>query len=287
MKVTDILASGKRTLSFEVFPPKTSERFESVREAVGEVAALSPDYMSVTYGAGGSGSRFTLPIAAEIGRRFGVPVIHHLTCVGSTAGNVAERLGYMKSEGIDNVLALRGDIPEGDSPDNWAFRHANELASFIRSHGDFCIGGACYPETHPESASPEADLRYLRLKVECGCCFLTTQLFLDNSVYYAFLDRLASAGIGVPVTAGIMPVTSVRLFNRIVTLSGSAVPAPLARKAAVYADDPDGMRLAGIEFAIGQIRDLYDRGVRNVHLYTMNSASVAAAIKSALSEYLA
>ena len=286
MKVIDIINSGKRTLSFEVFPPKSSDKFEIVKDATEKVASLNPDYMSVTFGAGGNGSKFTLPIAENIEKKYGVPVIHHLTCVGSTNENIIERLNIMKKAGIENVLALRGDIPEGSSSDEWAFKHANELTAFIKKQGDYCVGGACYPECHPESTSLKDDILYLRLKVESGCEYLTTQLFLDNSVFYNFLDHISIAGINAPVTAGIMVITSVNQFNRIVTLSGSAVPAQLARQAARFADDPVSMREAGIDYAVGQIRGLYESGIKNVHLYTMNSAYVASCVKDAIKEYL-
>ena len=287
MKITDILATGKRTLSFEVFPPKTSDKFDTVKTATEQVAALRPDYMSVTYGAGGNGSKFTLPIASNIEKNYGVPVIHHLTCVDSSKENIKNQLDYMRAEGIENVLALRGDLPDGANPSVWDFHHANELTAFIKEYGGFCIGGACYPECHPESATIKEDILNLKLKVEAGCEFLTTQLFLDNNTFYDFMDKLSLVGIDIPVTAGIMALTSVRQFNRIVTLSGSVVPAKLARMGAKYADDPESMKKAGIEFASEQIRNLYDNGVQSVHLYTMNNAFVAAEIQNTFREYLA
>ena len=281
LKITEILEKKERTLSFEVFPPKTYDKFDTVRDATEAVAALKPDYMSVTFGAGGSGARYTLPIAANIEQKFGVPVIHHLTCVGSTTENIDEKLMFMRMVGVCNVLALRGDIPEGDDPSSWAFRHADSLCAYIKSRGDFCVGGACYPEKHPDAPTIDEDIANLKKKVDAGCDFLTTQLFLDNAVFYRFVEKVRAAGIGIPVTAGIMPITSVKQFDRIAVLSGSKIPEKLLSIAARYSDDPEGMRAAGIGFAAEQIADLYASGVKNIHLYTMNSAAVAREIVAA------
>jgi len=275
MKISSILKENRRTMSFEVFPPKTYDKFDTVRDATERIAALSPAYMSVTFGAGGTGARYTLPIAANIEQKFGVPVIHHLTCVGSTKENIDEKLLFMKMVGVENLLALRGDLPEGAEPSAWDFRHANELTAHVKTRGDFCIGGACYPEKHPEAASMEEDIANLKLKVEAGCDFLTTQLFLDNAVFFSFKDKLDAAGITVPVTAGVMPITSVRQFARIVTLSGSAITPELKSIGEKYADDPVSMKSAGIEYAEKQIAGLYLNGVKNIHVYTMNDAAVA------------
>ncbi|MCQ2428573.1 MAG: methylenetetrahydrofolate reductase [Clostridia bacterium] len=275
MKIKEIIAAKNRTMSFEVFPPKTYDKFDTVRDATEKIAALSPAYMSVTFGAGGTGARYTLPIAANIEQKFGVPVIHHLTCVGSTAENIDEKLLFMKMVGVENVLALRGDLPEGAVPAAWDFRHADELTAHIKKRGDFCIGGACYPEKHPEAASAEEDIANLKKKIDAGCDFLTTQLFLDNSVFYSFLSKLKDSGITVPVTAGIMPITSVKQFSRIVTLSGSAITPELRAIGDRYGDDADSMKAAGVDYAEKQIRDLYENGIKNIHVYTMNDAGVA------------
>ena len=284
MKITDILSKKARTLSFEVFPPKTYDKFDTVRDATEEIAALRPDYMSVTYGAGGSGAKYTLPIAAGIEQKFAVPVIHHLTCVESTTDSIDEKLMFMRMVGVQNILALRGDIPAGSDPSAWAFAHADELCAYIKKRGDFCVGGACYPEKHPEAATLDEDIDNLKKKVGAGCDYLTTQLFLDNAVYYRFVEKLRAAGIDVPVIAGIMPVTSVKQFDRIEALSGSAIPDKLLNIAGKYAEDPAGMRAAGLEFAKGQIEELYRSGVRNIHVYTMNSASVAREIIDSFSD---
>ncbi|MCQ2353573.1 MAG: methylenetetrahydrofolate reductase [NAD(P)H] [Clostridia bacterium] len=285
MKISEIIAGGKQTLSYEVFPPKTTDKFDSVKSATEKIAAMQPDYMSVTFGAGGSGSRFTLPIAANIEKNYGVPVIHHLTCVGSAFDQIKNMLDVMRENGISNVLALRGDVPDGADPSEWAFQHASDLVEYIRSRGDFCIGGACYPEGHPESASIEEDLCNLRRKVDAGCDFLTTQLFLDNDIFFRFMERVYAHGIFVPVIAGIMPITKAKQFARIETLSGSEIPAELIRIGNVYADDPVSMRKAGLDYAKSQIRSLIDHGVKNIHIYTMNDPEVAEDIKADYFDY--
>lgn len=276
MKVIDIINASSRTLSFEVFPPKTNDKFDSVREATEKIAALAPSFMSVTYGAGGSGSRFTLEIAANIQNKFSVPVIHHLTCVGMSEEEIDNRLTAMSVCGLNNILALRGDIPQGGEPSLWAYKHANELALHIKERGDFCIGGACYPDCHPEASSREEDIFYLKKKVEAGCAYLTTQLFFDNSVYYSFVENCRKASIDVPIIAGIMPITSVKQFERTALLSGSAIPESLLACAELFSEDPDGFRRAGMEFAKKQIASLYESGVKNIHVYTMNNPAVAA-----------
>lgn len=286
MKIIDIINQKNRTLSFEVFPPKTSDKFDSVREATEKIAELAPDYMSVTYGAGGKGARYTLPIAANIEQKYAVPVVHHLTCVDSTVENIDERLIFMKMVGVENVLALRGDLPEGAEPSAWDFRHANELVAHIKARGGFCIGGACYPGKHPEARSFDEDIANLKLKVDAGCEYLTTQLFAENATFFSFMQKLAKAGISVPVVAGVMPITSVRQFDRIFQLSGERRAPAMVIASEKYHDDAESFRRAGIEYACAQIRELYDSGVKNVHIYTMNSAATAAEIKSCFSEYL-
>lgn len=281
MKISDIFAKGKPTLSYEVFPPKTTDKFDSVREATERLAEIRPDYMSVTYGAGGSGSKFTLPIAANIEQKFGVPVIHHLTCVGSSTTDIDDRLTGMKVCGIQNILALRGDIPEGADPSAWAFRHADELVAYIKAHGDFCVGGACYPEGHPEADSLDSDLDNLKRKVDAGCDFLTTQLFFNNELYFRFYEKALARGIHVPITAGIMPITSAKQFERIETLSGAPIPKKLLDIASKYGDDAAAMRAAGIEFAADQIEGLLRGGVQSVHIYTMNSAATGITLRGA------
>ncbi len=209
MKISDILRQEKVTLSFEVFPPKTDNGYKSVAHATQEIAALRPDFMSVTYGAGGGTSEHTVNIAFDLQKKYGVNVLAHLSCVSSTKEHVAKMLSTFKEKGIENVLALRGDIPEGGATAD-DYRYAAELVYDIKKQGDFCIGGACYPEGHPEAANKKEDILHLKEKVDAGCEFLTTQMFFDNSILYNFLYRIREAGITVPVIAGIMPVTNVK-----------------------------------------------------------------------------
>ena len=214
MKISNLLKEDKVTLSFEVFPPKTSSTYESVAQATQEIAALRPDFMSVTYGAGGGTSEHTVHIASDLQKKYGVTVLTHLTCVSSTKEHVATMLEKFRQQGIENVLALRGDIPEGGAPAN-DYHYAAELVRDIKAQGDFCVGGACYPEGHTEAANKNEDILHLKEKVDAGCEFLTTQMFFDNNILYNFLYRIREKGITVPVIAGIMPVTRSRRFARI------------------------------------------------------------------------
>ena len=285
MKISEILKQNKRTISFEVFPPKSDANFESIRLATEEIASLSPAYMSVTYGAGGGRSRYTIDIARNIEEKYSIPTLAHLTCVSSTKDIVAEKITEMKAAGIENIMALRGDIPsEGDYPRD--YRYAYQLIEELRSAGVFCIGGACYPEGHPESLSPEQDLINLKYKVDCGLDFLTTQMFFANDLYYKFLDKATSAKINIPIIPGIMPVTSVSQIDRIVALSGSYLPKEFMSMVEKYADDPESMRQAGILYATEQAFDLYKNGVSNVHVYSMNKPFVAIEVLKNLSDIL-
>ena len=289
MKISEILKTGKRTLSFEVFPPKKSADFDTVREATERIAALKPDYMSVTFGAGGTGARYTLPIAANIEQKFGVPVVHHLTCVGSSFENIDERLIFMQMMGIENILALRGDLPEGANPEAWDFHHADELTAYIRKKGDFCIGGACYPDKHPEAATLEEDVQNLKRKVDAGCEYLTTQLFMENHSFYKFSNLLGKYGIDVPVVAGIMPIVTPKQAERICSLAGVKRPLPIVQALEKFSDgryDAESFRRTGIEYAVAQIADLYAKGTNNVHLYTMNRADVAEELRRYVAEFL-
>lgn len=285
MKIIDILSQDKVTLSFEVFPPKTSDSYESVAKATEEIAALRPDFMSVTYGAGGGTSDYTVGIAAGIRDRYGVEPLAHLTCASSTRAHVHEVLGKLKKSGISNVLALRGDIPEGGAPAH-DYHHAAELVREIKASGDFCVGGACYPEGHPESPSKASDIDHLKAKVEAGCEFLTTQMFFDNNVYYNFLYRVLAVGIKVPVIPGIMPVINAKQVKRSAELSGAMMPPRFLAIADKFADDPLAMEQAGIAYATDQIIDLVANGVRHIHLYTMNRPKTAAKILENLSHIL-
>ncbi len=283
MKIIDIITSGKPTLSMEVFPPKTDDKLSSIRTATEEIAALKPDFMSVTYGAGGGTSEFTADIAENIQNKYGVPTLAHLTCVSSDKEKIDSVVDNLREKGIENVLALRGDIPEGFDRSRCSFHYASELIDEIKERGDFCIGGACYPESHPESATSFDDIRHLREKVDKGCQFLTTQMFFDNNILYNFLYRIREAGINVPVVAGVMPVTNAAQLRRIRDISGSALPQRFIRIVDRYGDNPLAMKQAGIAFAVSQIIDLYANGVNSVHVYTMNKPEVAKAIMDNIS----
>lgn len=228
MKLINLLKRDDLSLSFEVFPPKADSSFDSVKAATEEIAKLKPAFMSVTYGAGGGTSEYTLEIAKNIKDMYGVSTLAHLTCVSSTHEAVRQKIDQIKEAGIENVMALRGDIPEGmdlSHQETWHYHHAIDLIRELReSDTDFCIGGACYPEIHPESTNQKEDIKYLKEKVEAGCEFFTTQMFFDNNLLYNFLYKIREAGITVPVVAGIMPITNAKQVERAVKLSGSHMP---------------------------------------------------------------
>lgn len=285
MKIRDILAQGKPTLSFEVFPPKAEDKYDSVEEAAIRIARLKPAFMSVTYGAGGGTSKYTVDIASSI-KNQGVNALAHLTCVSSTKEEVRRVLGELKTRGIENVLALRGDIPEG-GPLAHDYRYASELIREIRSFdGDFCIGAACYPEGHVEAATQKEDILHLKHKVDCGVDFLTTQMFFDNSILYSFLYRIREAGITVPVLPGIMPVTNAKQMKRICALSGTVLPQRFRAILDRFGDHPAAMEQAGIAYAVDQIIDLIANGIQDIHIYSMNRPRTARAIMDGLSEVI-
>ena len=286
MRIADILKQDRVTLSFEVFPPKKEASFESVKKAATEIAALGPDFMSVTYGAGGGGnSRFTLQLADELHRGYGVQVLPHLTCVTATKQDVREMISRYKELGIENIMALRGDLPQdGIRADD--YRYASELIADIKSQHDFCIGGACYPEGHVECQHKADDIRHLKEKVDQGCDFLTTQMFFDNNIFYNFLYRIREAGIDVPVLPGIMPITRAVQLSRSVQMSGSNVPERFRAIVDYFGTDPEAMKQAGIIYASEQIIDLIANGIRHIHIYTMNSPEVAGKIMDNISAVL-
>lgn len=285
MKVSQLLNQDKVTLSFEVFPPKTNSSYESVAHATQEIAALRPDFMSVTYGAGGGTSEHTVNIAADLKKKYDVTVLTHLTCVSSTREHVAAMVKKYKDAGIENILALRGDIPEGGAPHS-DYHYAAELVRDIKSQGDFCVGGACYPEGHVEAANKTEDILHLKEKVDAGCEFLTTQMFFDNNLLYNFLYKIREAGITVPVVAGIMPITNANQIDRALKLSGSHVPQRFKALVDKFGSDPAAMKQAGIAYATDQIIDLFANNVTNVHVYSMNKPDVARKIQSNLSDML-
>ncbi len=290
MKISDILKQNRLSLSFEVFPPKTETTFDSVRAATQQIATLSPSFMSVTYGAGGGTSKYTLEIAKSIKERFNVPTLAHLTCVSSTKETVREKIREIKESGIENVMALRGDIPQemaNDDKSKWDYHHAIELVRELKESGNnFCIGGACYPETHTESTNQAEDIKYLKEKVDAGCDFLTTQMFFDNNLLYNFLFKIRSAGIEVPVIPGIMPITNANQIERAIKLSGSFMPQRFKSLVDKFGDNPAAMKQAGIAYATDQIIDLFANGIKNVHVYSMNKPDVAEKIKNNLSDIL-
>lgn len=286
MKISEILKQNKQTISFEVFPPKTETAFDSIRFATEEIAGLSPAYMSVTYGAGGGTSKYTLDIAENIEKNYGVPTLAHLTCVSSTRATVLTRIADMKVAGIENVMALRGDIPVDMENMPRDYKYALELVRELRSAGDFCIGGACYPEVHPESKNSEEDIIHLRAKADAGCDFLTTQMFFDNGLYYRFVERARSAGISLPIIPGVMPITRASQVERAINLSGSYMPRRFLSLVERFGDDPVAMTQVGIEYATEQITELYENGVGNVHVYSMNKPEVARAILNNVSDIL-
>ncbi len=290
MKISDLLKKDTLSLSYEVFPPKTEAGFESVKSATQEIAKLYPLFMSVTYGAGGGTSKYTLDIAKNIKERYGVPTLAHLTCVSSTRETVRNKIEEIKASGIQNIMALRGDIPadlEDADRSEWDYSHAIELISEIKAiDPNFCIGGACYPEIHPESQTSKDDIKYLKEKVDAGCDFLTTQMFFDNNLLYSFLYKIREAGITVPVIPGIMPITNANQIDRALKLSGSFIPQRFKSLVDKFGSNPAAMKQAGIAYATDQIIDLFANGITNVHVYTMNKPDVAIKIQSNLSDII-
>ena len=286
MKMTEIFERDRPALSFEVFPPKTSSGYETIKDATEKIASLNPSYMSVTYGAGGGTSEYTVSIAANLQKRYKVPVLAHLTCVNSTKQSIKDRLGELKEAGIENVLALRGDNFE-ESAKASSYKHASELVEEVSKFGGFCIGGACYPEGHTESACRSEDIKNLKIKVDAGCEFLTTQMFFDNNILYNFLYKVRDAGIKVPVVAGIMPVTNAKQIKKITELSQTSLPSRFLHIVDKFGHNPAAMRQAGVAYATEQIIDLFANGVDAVHVYSMNNPQVAKAIQDNLSEIIA
>lgn len=287
MNIKERLQGKKVNISFEVFPPKTDAKYDDVLHAVNEIAKLAPSFISVTYGAGGGTSKNTVKIASHIQNDLGVDSIAHLTCVSSTKEEVCQRIKELKENGIQNILALRGDIPKDtDFPIPNQYKYAYELIEDIKSLGDFCLGAACYPEGHVESANKEEDILHLKKKVDCGVDFLTSQMFFDNSVFYNFLYRIREKGITVPVIPGIMPVTNGKQIARSCQLSGAVLPTRFRAIVDRFGDNPKAMQQAGIAYATDQIIDLIANDITNIHVYSMNKPDVAAAIVSNLSEII-
>jgi len=290
MKIIDLLNNNTMSLSFEVFPPKTETSFDSVKIATEEIAKLKPSFMSVTYGAGGGTSKYTLDIAKNIKEIYGVPTLAHLTCVSSTRDTVRKKITEIKNAGIENVMALRGDIPQdmiNDDRNKWDYKNAINLVYELKSFDpDICIGGACYPEIHPESTNQKDDIKHLKEKVDAGCDFLTTQMFFDNNILYNFLYKIREAGITVPVIPGIMPITNANQLDKAIKLSGTHIPQRFKSLIDKFGLDPYAMKQAGIAYATDQIIDLYANNISNVHVYSMNKPDVAQKIQNNLSDII-
>ena len=287
MKIRDILNKDTATISFEVFPPKKSTDFGNVEVAALGIAALQPAYMSVTYGAGGSTKGHTIALAQAIQEKYNVPTIAHLTCVCANREGIKAALSELKSAGIENILALRGDIPKNYEGEVFTdFSHASELVKLIKESGDFCVGGACYPEVHPDSANRKEDILGLKRKVDAGCEYLTTQMFFDNNIFFNFMYRLREAGITVPIIPGIMPITRKGQVKNAVKLSGCNVPERFKNIVDRFGDSEEAMKQAGIAYATDQIIDLMANGVKNIHVYSMNKPEIAEGIQRNLSEIL-
>ena len=284
MKIKDLFGQKKVTISCEIFPPKKDTAFSGIFETVDAIQSLGVDFISVTYGAGGSTSKKTVEVASYIQERHHLPALAHLTCCDSTKEDIRQRLAEMKERGIENILALRGDKPKEYVPGPYTY--AVDLIRDIKEQGDFCIGGACYPEGHVECEHKEDDIAYLKEKVDAGCDFLTTQMFFDNNVYYNFLYRVLAVGINVPVIPGIMPVINARQIKRSCELSGTVLPPRFKAIADKFSDDPLAMEQAGIAYATDQIIDLIANGVKYIHLYTMNRPQTAARIMENLGHIL-
>lgn len=287
MKIIDRLNEDKIHISFEVFPPKTDAGFEKVLDATDKIAELNPSYISVTYGAGGGTSKNTAKIAQHIKDDLGMLSLAHLTCASSTKEEVRNVIENLKALGIENILALRGDIPEGMRfPSEDRFHYAYELVEEIKKHGDFCIGAACYPEGHVENEHKADDIQFLKQKVDSGVDFLTTQMFFDNDIHYNFLYRVREAGINVPILPGIMPITTKAQLKRSQELSGTVFPRRFLALVDRFGDYPEAMKQAGIAYATDQIIDLLSNGVKNIHVYSMNKPDVAAKIMENISEII-
>lgn len=286
MKISNILKENKVNVSFEVFPPKQWDKIENTKEVVAKMAKSDPAFMSVTYGAAGTTSGFTTEIATAI-KNAGITPLSHLTCLTSTKDKVLGVIDELKEHGVENILALRGDIPRGFTfPDEQYFHHASDLVKVIKSKGDFCIGGACYPEVHPDSKNLVEDIDRLKYKVDCGVDFLTTQMFFDNEVFLRFKENCEIKGINVPLIAGIMPITNANQIKRSVELSGCAFPKKFEKIVERFGDKPESMKQAGIIYATEQIIDLMANGQNNIHIYTMNKPDVAEAIMKGLSSII-
>lgn len=282
MKITELLKDDKPCISCELFPPKAGSELQNALKIVDKIAEIKPHFMSVTYGAGGTSAGQTVAIAKAV-EEHNIPALTHLTCIDATGDGIESMLGKFRDNGIQNVLALRGDAVT-DKPRE--FMHASDLMRKISAYGDFCIGGACYPEGHPEAGSLDKDIENTKKKIDAGCEFLVAQMCFDNNIMYNYMYRLLRNGIDVPVVAGIMPVTNAKQINRICELSGTKLPPHYRAIVERFADDPQALMQAGIAYALGQIIDLIANGFKNIHVYTMNKPEVIGGIMKNLSEII-
>ena len=290
MRISDILRTDRRAVSFEFFPPKDDAGFASLFATIEALKALDPSYVSVTYGAGGSTRRKTVELVKRIKHEIGIESMAHLTCVGANRDEIDSVLDNLAAAGLENVLPLRGDPPKGESefvPTPGGFRYANELVAFIRERHSFCLGGACYPETHPEAPSAEADLDNLKRKVDAGVDFLITQLFFDNDDYLRFRERAVAAGVRAPILAGIMPILNVKQIKRFTRMCGASLPNALRQKIEAVEDDAEAVRQVGIYHATRQCEDLLRDGVPGIHFYTLNRSTATRAIYQSIKGLLA
>lgn len=287
MKISEILKENRVNVSFEVFPPKQWDKIETTKNVVREMSKKKPAFMSVTYGAAGTTSGFTTEIATEI-KNNGVTPLSHLTCLTSTKDKIHAVVNELQEHGISNILALRGDIPEGfEFSNKQYFTHAYQLINEIKEiNPDICVGAACYPEIHPESKNRVEDIAHLKEKVDCGAEFLTSQMFFDNEKFLNFVEMCRIKGIEVPIIAGIMPITNANQIKRSIELSNSSVPKKFFRIMERFGDDPNKMKQAGIIYATEQIIDLMANGINDIHIYTMNKPDVAAQIMNGLSHII-
>lgn len=282
MKITELLKDDKPCISCELFPPKAGSELQNALKIVDKIAEIKPHFMSVTYGAGGTSAGQTVAIAKAV-EEHNIPALAHLTCIDATGDGIESMLGKFRDNGIQNVLVLRGDAVT-DKPRE--FMHASDLMRKISASGDFCIGGACYPEGHPEAGSLDKDIENTKKKIDAGCEFLVAQMCFDNNIMYNYMYRLLRNGIDVPVVAGIMPVTNAKQINRICELSGTKLPPHYRAIVERFADDPQALMQAGIAYALGQIIDLIANGFKNIHVYTMNKPEVIGGIMKNLSEII-
>ncbi len=287
MHIRELLGQGRPTFSFEFFPPKSEEAAKQLERTIADLRELRPSFVSVTYGAGGSTRERTIEIVTGVKRETGIEAMAHLTCVGSTRDELSVVLSKIRQAGIENILALRGDPPKGQTefqPVEGGFRYASELVSFIRERHNsaFCLGGAAYPEKHPECGNPAVDLTNLKRKVEAGLDFVITQLFFNNRHYFEFAERARKAGIRAPIIAGIMPITNAAQIERFMVGCGATIPFALAEELDRRRDDPKAVMELGVAHATAQCIELLERGVPGIHFYTLNKSTATREIYSAL-----